>query len=272
MQQRLYDLVEPDTGEAAVIVEVPHAGLWIDPASMAGCVAPVRSIGSDADLYVDQLVEQVPEQGASLLVSRVSRYVVDLNRELDEYDSLSVAGGQGTGCPRGLIWRMTASDEPALRNPISEEELCRRLGSFYHPYHKKLSALLQRKRERFGGVVVLSLHSMPSVGKKGAFAVARADVVVGTRGQTTAAAGLVGLVDEHIRSYGWSVAHDDPYRGGATTGRLGHPAGGAHAIQIELARRLYMDETSLQRKDGTFDMVGEFCCGLVAKLGAAAVG
>jgi N-formylglutamate deformylase len=157
---------------------------------------------------------------------------------------------------------------------VPRAELERRLDRFYRPYHQALERVVCRKRSRFGGVVVVSLHSMPSMGKDVGTGqmTARADVVVGTRGQTTASRGLIALVEDHARSFGWSVAHDDPYRGGATTARLGQPSQGVHAVQIELARRLYMDETSLAPKDGSFDIVQSFCGGLVARIGTAALG
>jgi N-formylglutamate amidohydrolase len=269
-----FEVFEPQAGELPVVVEVPHAGLRLDPETMAWTAAPVRAIARDADLYVDELVDKTCGQGASVLVARMSRYVVDLNREAGDFDGLSVRGEAGSGCPRGVVWRLTADEEPALQEPLTPDELSRRLERFYRPYHAALDELVRRKRARFGGVVVLSFHSMPSVGKSltTGQAVARADVVVGTRGRSTAARPLIALVDEHVRSYGWSVAHDDPYRGGATTGRLGTPSQGVHAIQLEIARRLYMSETTLAPREGTFALVQAFCGGLVARIGTAALG
>ena len=61
---------------------------------------------------------------------------------------------------------------------------------------------------------------------------------------------LIDAVDHHARTEGYSVSHDDPYRGGFTTAHYGRPRDGVHVVQIELARRLYMDETTLERHDG----------------------
>jgi len=98
-----------------------------------------------------------------------------------------------------------------------------------------------------------------------------ADVVTGTLRGTTAARGLVDLVEQEARCFGFRVAHDDPYAGGATTRRLGNPPG-THAIQIELARHLYMEEETLRRRAEGFALVRSFCRRLVAKVGAAALG
>lgn len=274
MQFAPFACVEPVAGEAPVVVEVPHAGLWIDAEALAFMDAPARGIARDADLYVDELAAQTPSEGASLLVANASRYVVDLNREPGDFDGLSVAGGAGGSCPRGVVWRMTAEGEPVMGRPLPTSEYDRRIQTYYRPYHAALTNLVERKRERFGGVVVLNLHSMPSVGVSLATQqkTARADVVLGTRGRSTASHALIALIEEFARGFGWSVAHDDPYRGGATTARIGRPAAGTHAVQVELARRLYMSETSLARKNGTFGMTTAFCRGLVARIGAAALG
>jgi N-formylglutamate amidohydrolase len=268
------ELIEPATGETPVIVEVPHAGLWIDAQTLAWTMAPGRAIGRDADLYVDELAQETPANGATLLTCRASRYVVDLNRNAADYDGLAVVGGKGSGFPRGVVWRLTADDEPVIQDALPTAEFERRLDLVYRPYHSALDRLVQRKHVRFGGVVVISLHSMPSMGKSITTRqmTARADVVIGTRGRSTASAALISIVEEHTRSFGWSVAHDDPYRGGATTARLGQPHGGIHAVQVELARRLYMNEGNLSRKQDALGLVRSFCGGLVARIGAAALG
>ena len=74
----------------------------------------------------------------------------------------------------------------------------------------------------------------------------------------------------HARASGWSVRHDEPYRGGFTTSHYGRPKEGVHAIQVELARRQYMDEERLVPHT-RFPEVRAWCRGLVAKLGELAL-
>lgn len=269
-----FDVIEPRMGESALVVEVPHAGLWIDPEALAFTVAPARSIARDADLYVDQLVQDAPGEGATLLVAHVSRFVVDLNRAEADCDSEAVVGGGRAPSPRGLVWRLTTDGDPILTEPIPRRELERRLDAIYRPYHRTLQALLQRKVDRFGFAILLCAHSMPSQprpapegGKTGPTApFYRADLVPGTRGRTSAAGLVIDRVDAHGRALGWSIRHDDPYRGGFSTGFYGRPARGVHAVQIEIARRRYMDETSLRIDPTGFRAVREFARTLAARL------
>ena len=258
-----------------MLVEVPHAGLDV-PAELSGTVlATARSIARDADLYVDELYRDACNEGATLIVSHVSRYVVDLNRGETDVDAESVVGARANPkAPRGLIWRLSTDAEACLRAPLTGPELEARLELVYRPYHARIAAILARKRERFGFAILLAAHSMPSAGRTahGDAGNVRADVVPGTQGRTTAAAKVIDAVDAHARAAGLSVKHDDPYRGGFATRNFGRPRESMHAIQVELARRLYMDETTLTRRTEPFEATRRWCTALVAKLGALAMG
>lgn len=240
--------VIPPSGEAIpVVVEVPHASVCIDPRTMAYCIASARSVARDADLYVDQLVARVTACGATVLVADRSRYVVDLNRSRNDYDSLAVEGGPLAKAPRGVIWRLTTDHDPVLVAPLARKEYERRIESIYEPYHAALAALVEQTREQFGCAIVFCAHSMPSSGRRGHVDVdlGRADVVPGTQGRSTADANYIQVVEGVCQEFGLSYKHDDPYRGGYSTVHYARPALGVHTIQIELARRLYMNEITL---------------------------
>jgi N-formylglutamate amidohydrolase len=97
----------------------------------------------------------------------------------------------------------------------------------------------------------------------------RADIVPGTRGRTSAAGVVIDEVDRHCRAQGFSVRHDDPYKGGFSTAHYGRPERDVHAVQIEIARRLYMDEQSLGMHPQGFAAVRELGRTLVGRLGSA---
>ncbi len=265
-----FTVFEPAAEETPLIVEVPHAGLYVDGPSLARLAAPARAIGRDADLYVDELYADAHARGATLIASNVSRYVCDLNRSELDVDAESVEGAPAHArATRGIIWRLTSEGARVLDAPLPQAELERRLDTYYRPYHRALADLLERKRARFGFAILLAAHSMPSVGRAGHGdpQATRADVVPGTRGRTTSAARFIDAVDAHARAAGLSIAHDDPYQGGYTTQHYGRPDRHVHVVQVELARRLYMDEATLT-KNASFDQTRAWCAALVGALGA----
>lgn len=255
---------------APLIVEVPHAGTDVPNDIAPTLAADPNDLLQDADLYVDELLSTAPAHGAVLLAARVSRYVVDLNRFEHDVDSGVVTDlpTARPNLPRGLIWRETTDGRSVLHRPLTPTELEARLQQYYRPYHQTLTEQIEALRARFGYVILLSGHSMPSVGRAGHGDAGRrrADVVPGTRGRTSAHANVIDTVDAHFRAAGLSVRHDDPYRGGATTARWGQPHENIHAIQVEINRGLYMDETNFQRKRDTFRWLTSLCDGLIARL------
>jgi N-formylglutamate amidohydrolase len=296
-----FEVFEPAGIETPVVVEVPHAGLDLPAPFLEPLAAPARAIGRDADLYVDMLYSEAPLEGAHLLVARASRYLVDVNRAETDIDGEVVEGGRSdVRMHHGLVWRTTSDGEAALGRKLTRAELEERLELVWRPYHRTLAALVERKVARFGIAVVLAAHSMPSVDRQsverpaaGGAARAptmrerevggpqsysargptsgrpRADVVPGTRGRKSAAGRFIDAVDVAAAGRGWSVRHDDPYAGGYTTQHYGRPVEGVHVVQVELARRLYLDEGTL-RLGPDFAAVRAWCRGLVRELGRLA--
>lgn len=261
---------EPSGAATPLVVEVPHAGLTLDAPALATLVAPAFSVARDADLYVDELFQDAPHEGATLLTAQASRYLVDLNRSEGDVDAMAVEGASGRTTPHGLVWRATTDGRPALAAPLTHRELERRLSTYYRPYHAELARLLESRVARFGFALLLCAHSMPSRGRDGHADTgrARADVVPGSRGRTSADAAVIDTVDRVAREAGFSIAHDQPYRGGFSTAHYGRPERGVHAVQVELSRRLYMNELTLERRAREFPQLREFCRDLVRQLGA----
>jgi N-formylglutamate amidohydrolase len=265
-----FSVREPDGRATPLVVEVPHAGLYVDATALSTLLAPANALGRDADLYVDELFQDVPSDGAALIASRVSRYVVDLNRAENDYDALAVENGSARVSPHGLIWRTTTEGRSALLGPLPRTEVERRLDTYYRPYHAAIRRLLEARVASFGYAILLCAHSMPSRGRDGHQDLGRerADVVPGSRGRTSAAPAVIDTVDRVAREGGFSVAHDQPYRGGFSTAHYGRPDQGIHAIQVELNRKLYMNELSLEKKPREFDALSAFCRRLARELTA----
>ncbi|MDH3623239.1 MAG: N-formylglutamate amidohydrolase [Myxococcales bacterium] len=264
------ELTQPLAEPRPVLVEVPHSGLQIPTEIERELDTSPLAVLRDSDLYVDQLYARAPSFGATLLVSRVSRYVVDLNRGPDDVDSAAVPRHPNARHipARGVVWRARTDGTPLLRAPLTVDQFSQRLERYYEPYHRTLRDVASRIQERHGHVVVLAAHSMPSEGRRlGGQPVPRADVVPGTHGRSTADGRIIDLIDAHFREAGLSVKHDDPYRGGWTTRNYGAPRRGRHVVQIELNRALYVDERSSEIKKDDFALLQTVLDQLIVKLG-----
>ena len=267
-------VVPPTSAPRPIIVEVPHAGVFVPPEVRPELTLDAIGVSRDADLYVDRLYQQAPSLGATLIYTEISRFVVDLNRAPDDVDKESVPAHPNPrpDAPRGLIWRIATDGTNTLTAPLSLASWRHRVASYHAPYHTALDEAIAAAIARFGKVLILSGHSMPSVGKPTHAdpGKRRADVVPGDVKGKSCAPRVTETAVSHFAAAGLSVAPNDPYMGGETTRRLGRPDAHLHALQVELNRDLYYDEATFAIRDDGFKRLQRLCAELVDRLAAVA--
>lgn len=259
------------------MVSVPHAG--IATAGFEEALAPTLEVRADADLLVDALYGMEaaasgaeahrPEAPPVYVAASLSRFVCDMNRHPDDVSAAAVpehpAPRNADG--RGFLWAVTTTGAPALARPLTLAEWEARRAA-HAAYHAAIAQALARARDRFGFAVLLDGHSMPSVGRAGHTdpGRARAEIVPGDRQGTSCSPEISALVKGHFISRGYSVAFNDPYKGGFITATHGQPADAIHAIQIEVRRDLYMDESTFTRRMPGFARLAQTLRDLVTAL------
>jgi N-formylglutamate amidohydrolase len=162
--------------------------------------------------------------------------------------SMRVAGGLGT------VPRVVADGQEIYRGRMPVDEAVARIEGLYKPYHRTLRGLIQRTARQFGHAVLIDCHSMPS-SSLGRDEDAKADFVLGDRFGTSCAPLLIGSFETHLRARGFKVTRNKPYAGGFITEHYGEPNVGRHALQIEINRALYMNETTLAITQGFSELV-----------------
>jgi N-formylglutamate amidohydrolase len=80
--------------------------------------------------------------------------------------------------------------------------------------------------------------------------VARADFVLGDRDGTTCEGEFTRFVADTLREMEYDVRINQPYKGVELVRAFSDPAAGRHSLQIEVNRRLYMDERTRARSAG----------------------
>jgi N-formylglutamate amidohydrolase len=80
--------------------------------------------------------------------------------------------------------------------------------------------------------------------------VARADFVLGDRDGTTCAPAFTEFVRAALAGWGYQVAVNDPFKGVELVRAYADPTAGRHSLQLEINKRLYMDEAARAKHDG----------------------
>jgi N-formylglutamate deformylase len=202
----------------------------------------------------------VPRHGATLVEALFPRAYIDPNRSLADIDLELIDGvwpgpvavSRKTTQGIGLVWRVARDGAPMYARKLAVDEVQERIDRCYLPYHATLAADLDAAHRAFGAVWHVNCHSMPAVGDANADdpGRARADFVLGDRDGTTCAPAYTRTVADILRGMGYDVAINDPYKGVEIVRRYGRPAEHRHSLQIEVNRRLYMDESTLAPNAG----------------------
>jgi N-formylglutamate amidohydrolase len=255
--QSLLELREPTAPRLPLVVASPHSGSCYPADFLAASRLDPLALRRSEDSFVDELFAAAPDLGAPLLSARFPRAYLDVNREAWELDPAMFAEPLprfvNAESPRvrmglGTIARIVASDAEIYAGKLSFAEACQRIDQLYHPYHRILCRLIAETEADFGGCLLVDCHSMPSAQTPGGCR--PADIVLGDCHGAACAASIREAARRFFAARGFSVTVNAPYAGGFTTGHYGQPRRHRHALQIEINRALYMDETSYRRKPG----------------------
>jgi len=89
--------------------------------------------------------------------------------------------------------------------------------------------------------------------------------VLGDRFGASASAEVVDRIEAAFATAGFRVGRNAPFAGAYITQRYGRPARRQHAVQVEIDRSLYMDETEV-RPSRNFDAFRRVMASVVADL------
>lgn len=223
-------------GTTPLLVSLPHDSTHV-PDALARRMTPEALRVADTDWHVAKLYDFAGALGASVICATHSRYVVDLNR--DPGGRVLYAAQDNTEiCP------LTTFDRAPIYRPgeePGEDEVAARIETYWRPYHDRLAETLAGLRARFGVAVLFDGHTIRSEVPR-FFSGRIPELNIGTAEGASADAELRGAVGDLLASSGFESVLDRRFTGGYITRHYGCPAEGVHAVQLELAWRLYMDE------------------------------
>jgi N-formylglutamate deformylase len=224
-------------GSSALLISLPHDGVDI-PEAIAARMHPAARMAPDTDWYVGRLYDFAKALGATILKPHHSRYVIDLNRPLNNE---SLYPGQNT---TGLCPLLQFSGENIYLDgqAPTPEEIDSRIKQYWQPYHEALQAQIERLHSVHGSVLLWEGHSIKSQVPflfEGLLPDFNIGTVNGTSCKTSTQNTLETLLTKQSQ---FSWVSNGRFKGGYITRHYANAEKNIETVQLELSQATYMDE------------------------------
>ena len=233
---------QPSAAKVPIIVSVPHCGTLFPEEIKEEFDAGLAARPDDTDWFVDKLYDFAPSMGIEMITGVYSRWVIDLNRD-PESKPLYTDGRIITGlCP------VTSFKGEEIyvdrRKEVAPEEVTRRFDNYYTPYHKAIKDSLARIVAEHGKVLLWDCHSIrqyvPTIHPK-----KFPDLILGDNDGCSAEPFLTEMASKSLHTSGFSFENNYLFKGGYITRQYGQPEQQQHALQLEMTKVNYMDDSEI---------------------------
>ncbi|MEO8012535.1 N-formylglutamate amidohydrolase [Polaromonas sp.] len=250
-------------GRSALVLDSPHSGVVYPPDFLYTCETSI--LRKAEDTHVEKLYDFAPGLDAHWIEAHFPRSYLDANRNTTELDvslldepwpdpvATDPVVLSKVRLGKGLIWRTTDDGLPIYQRRLSVEEVMHRIEDCWKPYHAAVAGAIDAAHAGHGYSLHVNCHSMPAIASSHATnfpGEKHADFVVGDRDGSTASPALSQRVCAHLTALGYHVAYNHPYKGVELVRRYSDPAAQRHSIQLEINRKLYMNEETLELTAG----------------------
>lgn len=225
-----------------IIISIPHSGTKFPKEIKSHYKKRMRKHLDDTDWYVHWLYKFAPSLGITVIKANLSRWVIDLNRDPESVplytdNRLITTNTPTTDFYGNKIYRYKKF-EP------DQNEINRRLETYYWPYYKQIENLLEERKKQFGKVLLWDAHSIRhkvSTIQKDPFP----DMILGNNDEKTAHPDIIKSALNGLKSGEFAVNHNSPFKGGHITRYFGKPEKNIHSLQLEMNKILYMDDNEI---------------------------
>jgi N-formylglutamate deformylase len=236
----VYRIIPPSKAEVPLLISVPHCGTQFPDELKEEYKPELSKAPDDTDWFVDELYNFVSEMGAGMIAANYSRWVIDLNRDPQSkplYNDGRIITALCT--TTDFLGNAIYKDE---RTEVALSEVNRRVETYYQPYHVAIQKQLDELKNKFGKVVLWDCHSIrqvvPTI-QKDKFP----DLIVGDADEASAAQEFIHVALTNLKSGPYHVHHNHPFKGGYITRYFGQPQQNQHALQLEMCKLHYMDDS-----------------------------
>jgi N-formylglutamate deformylase len=258
-----------------LLLDSPHSGR--DFPNDFDTAVSEHALRDGEDCFVDELWLPATERGVWLLAAQFPRTYLDANRHAADIDlellesahwphEYRPSGKAAIG--KALVWRTLDDGTPIYARKFAVDEVRSRIERCHAPYHQALRQRIDATHAFCGRSYHINCHSMNAVSGaqgEGGAGQRRADVVLGDRDGTSCDPAFTAFVREVLTGMGYDVKVNDPFRGVELVRAYADPGAGRHSLQLEVNKRLYMDEGTRAKHDG-FDVLQKNLLALVDAL------
>jgi N-formylglutamate deformylase len=235
-----FEIHHEQAGRVPIVISIPHCGTEFPQELAPDYDQQLIAWPDDTDWYVNQLYDFAPAMGMKMIHAVYSRWVIDLNRD-PANTPLYTDGRIITGlCPVTSF-----KGEPLYndkRAEVNESEVKRRIDQYYSPYHHALLQLLEDTIQKFGKVLLWDCHSIrqfvPTI-----YDNKFPDLILGDNDGFAAGPFLTEIASKTLLSSGYSFENNFLFKGGYITRQYGQPELHQHALQLEMTKVNYMDDS-----------------------------
>ena len=261
-----------------IVFNAPHSGRCYPRQFVRQSALPLEELRLSEDFLADRLFAAASVHGGWHVMAQRPRAWLDLNRDRRELDPEVIEGplppDARTGTSRvkaglGVIPRIVSRGKTIHARKLGWQEASARLKEGYDPYHARLGSLIGHLQNRFGQAVLIDCHTMPASAARAMTPLAgkRPHIILGDRDGESCSPLLTSTLDDLFTRAGLRVSRNRVYSGGYITRHYGACGLGAHAIQIEINRELYM-RPGCYEPTADFKRLQALISGIIAQLPA----
>lgn len=237
-----YFIIEPKAKKVPIILSVPHCGTTFPEELKSQYRPELAAQPDDTDWFVHDLYDFAAHLGITTIHAKYSRWVIDLNRDAENRalynDGRIITGLTPT---TDFFGNEIYADEKFVPGEAERE---RRLENYYQPYHRKIESLLQERVDEFGTVLLWDAHSIrrlvPTINPE-----PFPDLILGDNDGKSAGNEIIEIALSGLKKGKYQTNHNAPFKGGQITRFFGRPTENIHALQLEMAKPLYMNDDEL---------------------------
>jgi N-formylglutamate amidohydrolase len=134
-----------------------------------------------------------------------------------------------------------AGEDIYRTDPPDRREVARRVATYWQPYHDRLQATLAAMQKEHGYALLWDAHSIASRVPR-LFDGELPELNIGTNGGLSCGPAQQAAVIGAAQASPFSQVLNGRFQGGFITRQYGDPLNHVHAVQLEIAQRVYMNE------------------------------